>query len=319
MAYYIAGIDLGGTKIASALLDTELKVLKSEAVMTRVEAGPEGVVEQMAQEVQSLMAGIDKEALLGIGVACAGIIQPRTGKVLASPNLKWQGVPLGDMLSQRLGYPVYVNNDVNMAALGELHFGSARGAQQMVCVFVGTGIGSGIVINGHLYEGTCGLAGEAGHMTIEVNGPPCGCGNVGCWEALASGTGMARQARRAIERGEDSLLKELCGGDLDQLRVEMIAEADAKGDSLSQRLLIETGEYLGVGLANIANMLNPELIVLGGGVIRGVPKLFDLAEISMRRRAWKQASDCLRLVKARFGREAGVIGAAVLVKLAGQT
>lgn len=318
MGYYIIGIDLGGTKIASALLDTDLSIVKSDTVRTESGAGPDGVTEQMAESVQRLTADMGREVILGVGVASAGLIEPGTGNVLYSPNLNWRDVPLRSMLRDRLGLEVYVDNDVNMAALGELHFGAGQGARHMVCVFVGTGIGAGIVIDGHLYEGANGFAGEVGHTTIEWDGPPCPSGNPGCWESYASGTAMARRAREALERGEASLLRELVAGDLARLRVETIAEAERAGDALARRILEETGEYLGAGLSNLVNTLNPELIVMGGGVIRGVPQLFDLAEASMRRRSLTDAAGVVRMAKSRFGREAGVIGAGVLVKLAGK-
>lgn len=318
MGYYIIGIDLGGTKIASALLDTDLTIVKSDTVRTEPDAGPAGVVDQMAEAVQRLTCDVGREAVLGVGVASAGLIEPASGDVLYSPNLNWRDVPLRSMMRDRLGLEVYVDNDVNMAALGELHFGAGQGARHMVCVFVGTGIGSGIIIDGHLYEGANGFAGEVGHTTIAWDGPPCPGGNPGCWESFASGTAMARRAREALERGEASLIRDLVGGDLAQVRVETIAEADEQGDPLARRILEETGEYLGAGLSNLVNTLNPELIVMGGGVIRGVPQLLDLAEASMRRRSLADAAAAVRVTTARFGREAGVIGAGVLVKLAGK-
>lgn len=318
MGYYIIGMDLGGTKIASALLDTNLDVVKSDTVYTQTEAGPEGVADQMADSVARLTEGLGKEAVLGVGVASAGLVEPGTGNILYSPNLHWRDVPLKRMLSDRLHQEVYVDNDVNMAALGELHFGAGQGVRHMVCVFVGTGIGSGIVVDGHLYEGANGFAGEVGHTTIQWDGPPCPSGNPGCWESYASGTAMARRAREALEAGEASILPELVGADLSKLRVEAISEAATRGDALSNRIIEETGEYLGAGLSNLVNTLNPELIVLGGGVIRGVPQLFELAQASVRRRALTDAVSALRFSKAHFGREAGVIGAGVLVKLAGR-
>lgn len=318
MGYYIVGVDLGGTKIASALLDTNLDILKSDTVPTPATAEPADVVEEVALSVARLTEDLGREAVLGVGVASAGLVEPRTGSILFSPHLHWQDVPLRDMLKRRLGTEVYVDNDVNMAALGELHFGAGIGARHMVCVFVGTGIGAGIVVDGHLYEGAGGFAGEVGHMTIAWDGPSCPSGNRGCWESYASGTAMALRARQALENGERSILRELVKQDLDALRVEAIAEADLRDDPLARRILEETGEYLGAGLANLVNTLNPELLVLGGGVMRGVPRLFDLAEQSLRRRALPDAVASLRVARARFGREAGVIGAGVLVKLAGQ-
>lgn len=312
MGYHIVGVDLGGTKIATALLDTDLEVVARDVIPTEASRGVEAVVEQIVASVGRVGAGQDPNALLGVGVAAAGLIEPESGKVLFSPHLAWHDVPLRDMLHDRLGLEVYVDNDVNMAALGELHFGAGRGCQHMVCVFVGTGIGAGIVAQGHLYRGAHGLAGEVGHTSIAWDGPLCVCGNHGCWELFASGTAMRRRAREALDRGEASQLSTLGDG------VEALAAADRAGDALAGRIVQETGEWLGVGLANLINLLNPERIVLGGGVLRGVPQLLGLAEASARRRALPASVAALQVVPAHFGREAGVIGAGVLVKLAGK-
>ncbi len=316
--FYLVGVDLGGTKIATALTDTDCQILKYETVRTEASRGADAIVDQMIDEIRRLTDGLPKESILGIGVACAGLIEPGTGKVLYSPNLNWRDLPLKDMIARKLNYPVYVGNDVNMAALGELHYGAGIGKKHMICVFVGTGIGGGIVIDGHLYEGANGFAGEIGHATIDWDGPDCPGGNAGCWEGFASGTAMQRRALEALDRGETSMLREMLRGDPGKMRVELIAEAAAKGDALSQRLIDETGELLGAGCANLVNILNPERILMGGGVIRGVPELVDRVEAVIQRRALKDAAAAVEVVRARFGREAGVIGAAVLVKLAGK-
>jgi len=316
--YYLVGVDLGGTKIATALTDTDCQIIKYEAVRTEPARGPEPIIDQMVAEIQQITEGLPKESILGIGVACAGLIEPGTGKVLYSPNLNWRDLPLRDMIASKVHAPVYVGNDVNMAALGELHYGAGIGKKQMVCVFVGTGIGGGIVINGHLYEGANGFAGEVGHATIDWDGPDCPSGNPGCWEGFASGTAMQRRALEAMAQGEPTMLTEMIHGDESKMRVELIAEAAARGDALAQRIIAETGEMLGAGCANLVNILNPERIILGGGVIRGVPELVDMVRDVVRRRALTDAVEAMDVVKARFGREAGVIGAAVLAKLAGQ-
>lgn len=316
--YYLVGVDLGGTKIATALTDTDCQILKYETARTEASRGADAIVDQMVSEIKRLTAGLPKEAVLGVGVACAGLIEPGTGKVLYSPNLNWRDLPLKEMIESRVPPPVYVGNDVNMAALGELHYGAGKGARQMVCVFVGTGIGGGIVIDGHLYEGANGFAGEIGHTTIDWDGPDCPSGNAGCWEGFASGTAMQRRAVEALDRGEVSVLAERIAGDASKMRVELISEAAAEGDALALRIIEETGEMLGAGCANIVNFLNPERIILGGGVIRGVPQLVDLVREVVRRRALKDAVAATEIVKATFGREAGVIGAAVLAKLAGK-
>lgn len=316
--YYLVGVDLGGTKIATALTDTDCQILKYESVRTEASRGPEAVVAQMATEIQRVTEGLPKESILGIGIACAGLIEPGTGKVLYSPNLNWRDLPLKDMIESLVNPPVYVGNDVNMAAIGELHYGAGIGKKQMICVFVGTGIGGGIVIDGHLYEGANGFAGEIGHATIDWDGPECPSGNAGCWEGFASGTAMQRRALEAMARGEASMMTAMLHGDESKMRVELIAEAAAKGDALAQRIIDETGELLGAGCANLVNILNPERIILGGGVIRGVPELVDRVREVVHRRALKDAAAAVEIVRARFGREAGVIGGAVLAKLAGK-
>lgn len=316
--YYLVGVDLGGTKIATALTDTDCQILKYETARTEASRGAEAIVTQMVDEIQRLIADLPKEAVLGIGVACAGLIEPGSGKVLYSPNLNWRDLPLKEMIASKLRYPVYVGNDVNMAALGELHYGAGIGKKHMICVFVGTGIGGGIVVDGHLYEGANGFAGEIGHTTIDWDGPDCPSGNAGCWEGFASGTAMQRRATEALDRGEASLLADMIAGDPTKMRVELIAEAASRGDALAQRIIDETGEMLGAGCANLVNVLNPERIILGGGVIRGVPELVDKVRESVQRRALTDAVAAMDIVKAKFGREAGVIGAAVLAKLAGK-
>lgn len=312
MGYYIVGIDFGGTKIASALLDTDLHILKSESVPTQEANRPERVADQLVDSVARLTEGLGREAVLGVGVAGSGVIEPGSGRVLYSPALRWHDVPLGQMLRDRLRTEVYVDNDINMAALGEWQFGAAKGARDMVCVSVGSGIGAGLVLGGHLYEGANGFAGEVGHLTIDWDGPPCPCGNRGCWESYASGPAMIGRVRHELEQGARSSLAEF-----DELTVELIGEAGAEGDALAERAIAETAEYLGAGLSSLVNTLNPEVLVLGGGVIRGVPGLIEQAEASLRRRALREMCRDLDVRPASFGREAGVIGAGVLVKLAG--
>lgn len=317
--YHLIGVDLGGTKVATALLDTDLTVVARSVEATRVAEGVEGVARQVIAAVRGLTQGHPSPGLLGVGVAAAGLVEPESGRVVFSPNLGWRDAPLGDLLRAELGREVYVGNDVNMAALGELHCGAGQGARHMACVFVGTGIGAGLVLDGHLYAGAHGFAGEVGHTSIAWDGLPCPAGNPGCWEAYASGTAMARRAREALAAGAPSALRARWEADPLGVRVEDLARAVEAGDPLATRLIAETAEYLGAGLANLINLLDPERIVLGGGVIRGVPTLFELAEASARRRALPDATAAVTFRRAHFGREAGVIGAAVLVKLAGKT
>jgi glucokinase len=237
--------------------------------------------------------------------------------VFFSPNLGWRDVQLGQDLAKALKWPVYVANDVNMAALGELHYGAARGKRDVVTVHVGTGIGGGLIVNGQLYQGATGLAGELGQVSVQWNGPPCSGGNAGCAESYASGSAMIRRAQEAIAQGRDSKLKTM-NKNLNDLSVECISEAEAAGDKLAHEIIADTGEIIGTLIANVINVMNPELVVVGGGVIRGVPQLMPLIEETVKRRALTATSSGCRVVHAHFGREAGVIGATVFAKLAGQ-
>lgn len=317
MGYYLIGTDLGGTKIATALTDTDSRILKYETSPTDPKRGSEAIIGEMADSILKIAEGIPHDAVLGVGVACAGLIT-REGVVAYSPNLDWHQVPLKEMLEKRLPWKVYLHNDVNLAAVGEMHYGAAQGKQNVVCMFVGTGIGGGLILNGKLYLGSQGFAGEIGHMSIMWDGPPDFCGNPGCIESLASGTALARRARESVLEGRSSRISELAGGDPARIRVEHIAEAANAGDALALELIQHNGRLLGTGLVNMVNLFNPELIVMGGGVIRGIPQLVDIARDVVNKYALKPPAAGVEIVRAQFGREAGVIGATVLVKMAGE-
>lgn len=317
MGFYIVGTDLGGTKIATALTDTDSKILKYDTYPTHPERGAERIVEEMADSILRVTEGLPREAVLGVGVACAGLVTS-DGIVEYSPNLGWCRLPLRDLLEQRLPWKVYLQNDVNMAALGEWHYGVAKNHRHVVCLFVGTGIGGGLILDGRLYVGSQGFAGETGHTSIWWNGPLDSCGNLGCIESLASGTAMTRRARELILEGRGTRMMEIVDGSLDELRVEVIAQAAGEGDAAAREIIQTTGEYLSTAVANLINLLNPELVVLGGGVIRGIPDLIRMVREGVDRRALQAPARGVEIVEAQFGREAPAIGATVLVKLAGK-
>jgi glucokinase len=209
-----------------------------------------------------------------------------------------------------------VLNDVQAITYGECRRGVGRGTRNLVCVFAGTGVGGGIVIGGELVRGSSGNAGEFGHMTIERNGPPCSCGNRGCLEAFVGGWAIARRAREAAaaEPARAAALLRLAGGVAADLSAAVVAQAAAQGDGLARALVEETGTALGVGLAAIANALNPELLILGGGIVEGMPDLVEIAEQELRRRALAAALKPLRVVRSKLGADAGVIGAALFAR-----
>ncbi len=222
----------------------------------------------------------------------------------------WQDVPLRDIISRELGKAVYLINDANAAAVGELRYGAGREANNFIYITVSTGIGGGIIINGEIYTGSTGTAGELGHMVIDDNGPLCSCGNTGCWDMLASGTALTAEAKRLIESGANTKILEHAGGTIDKINAEVIHEAALAGDKLANRLIARNAYYLGVGLANLINIFNPEAIVIGGGLSNIGDMLLLPAYQEAERRAFKQPYQATRFALAELGRNSGVIGAA---------
>ncbi|MFQ5874760.1 MAG: ROK family protein, partial [Dehalococcoidia bacterium] len=236
---------------------------------------------------------------------------PETGVLFTSPNLPgWRGVPLRDIIEKRLGKKTFLINDANAAAIGELCFGGARGARNFLYITISTGIGGGVVIEGKIFTGAAGAAGEVGHMTIDENGPLCNCGNKGCWEALASGTALAGEARRRIQEGAGTSLLDHADGNIERVTAQVIQTAAEQGDPLAKELIAQTSYYLGVGLANLINLFNPELIVIGGGLSNMGDTLLGPAYRMAEERAFKEAYQAVRFVRAELGRNSGVLGAA---------
>jgi len=245
-------------------------------------------------------------------LAAAGAIDSDKGVITLSPNLPgWRDVPLGDIVRERYRVDVFLVNDASAAALGEHRFGAGRGVSNLILLTLGTGIGGGIIINGEMYLGACGSAAEIGHMVIDVNGPECGCGNRGCLETLASGTAVARDAVRRINQGEKSSLVAMVGGKIEDITAEKVGTAARKGDSLALDVLSRAGTYLGVGLANLVNIFNPEMIVLGGGMAELGGLFIDPAKRVVVERAFPISAGAVRIVTAQLGNEAGVYGAAI--------
>ncbi len=309
-------VDLGGTKIIAAVVLPDGKLLSRNYCLTMADKGPEIVIDRIIFAVNRAMtqAQLKGSELIGLGIAAAGILDTKKGIVTTSPNLPhWHNVPLRDILVKKLGVITYIINDANAAALGEHRFGAGRGLDNMIYLTVSTGIGGGIIVDGELYSGADGCAGELGHMTIEVNGPQCHCGNFGCLEALASGWAVAKAAITRINNGGKSSIIELADGRLESVTAETVAEAARRGDRLAADIVAEAANYLGVGLANLVNIFNPELIVIGGGLSKMGDMLLKPARKVLRERAFRLPSDTVRVVRARLGSNAGIIGAAAYV------
>jgi len=311
----ILGIDLGGSKILAAVVNPQGEMLSRDHSVTPAQEGPEAVIHEILQAARRTLkqAGITIAEVKAIGVGAPGACNPDTGIVSSSPNLPgWKDVPLRDIIARELGVETFLINDANAAALGELCFGAGRGARNLIYVTISTGIGGGIIIDGKLYSGTSGAAGEIGHMTIDVNGPRCNCGNIGCWEALASGTALAKEARRKIGEGERTAILNHAQGDIEQVTAETVHAAAQEGDALARELITRTGYYVGVGFVNLVNIFNPELIIIGGGLSNMGEMLLEPAIKVVKERAFKAAHEVVRFALPQLGLNSGVLGAAAL-------
>ncbi|MBQ6797251.1 MAG: ROK family protein [Clostridia bacterium] len=308
------GIDIGGTSIKASVVDEEMNILSRAKLRTRTGiSGQElcdDVVKAAKQSVQE--AGIELEYCEYCGVGCPGVVNPKNGRLEYSNNLGQFDVPLRDMLSEMLSMDVYVDNDANCAALGEVVAGAAKGAESALMVTLGTGLGGGIVIGGKIYPGINGVAGEIGHMVICPGGEECTCGRRGCWEAYSSATALKRQTRRAMEASPESLMWKLAPS-LDKVRGKTAFDAMRMGDAAATLVVESYIYYLGEGLTNCVNILQPEVVCLGGGVCgEGDSLLIPLREYVEKYRFGRGNIRQPRIVCAQLGNDAGVIGAAML-------
>lgn len=309
----VLSVDLGGTKILSALVDEQGKILARDQTPTPAAGDHNTVIQAILSSSKRVLAeaGIGIDSVAAASIAAAGLSDIRTGILFTSPNLPgWKDVPLRDILSKQFDKPVYLLNDARAAALGELYFGAAKGLKNFIFITISTGIGGGIIINGELYSGAAGTAGELGHMVIDDDGPLCNCGNRGCWEMLASGKALAAAAKRSIKEGVKSSITEFTDGDVEKINAQAINRAAIAGDPLAQKLISRTAYYLGVGLSNLINIFSPELIVIGGGVSNIGDRLLLPAYEEAKKRAFKQPFEATRFALAALGADSGVLGAA---------
>jgi len=313
--HWIIGVDIGGTNlVVGAVREDGHEVRGIVSEPTGAPEGPDAVVERiqaMAQGVVTTTRANDAGAeILGVGIGSPGPLDRARGLVIFTPNLRWKNMPLRDRIGTALGLPASLDNDANCAMLGEYWRGAAQGTQNAVCFTIGTGIGGGVVVGGQLVHGASDVAGEIGHITIEVNGRRCGCGNDGCLEAYASGPAIARRAVEAIEAGAISDILDRVRGELDQITAQTVFEAVEAGDALADELVRDTARYLGVGIANLLNILNPEVVVVCGGVTKAGDHLFTPLRREVARRAFRPAVEACRIVPGALPGTAGVVGAA---------
>jgi glucokinase len=304
------GVDLGGTKIAAGVVDEGGTILARRRIET-IAADASAVLAGITKVVGELHAAAP--AAVGVGVGAAGLVDSVRGVVLSAPNIALHDLHLGAMLTDRVGMPVLVDNDANVAALGEARFGAGKGVADQVMVTVGTGIGGGFVLDGRLYRGAHGFGAEVGHMVVDPNGATCACGNVGCWETVASGSALGRRAREAAGRPEARALVDVAGGDPGSITGETVGDAVLAGDPFARALVADAGRWLGLGLANLVNLLDPDLLVVGGGVAAGLGELLlEPARAAMGGYVIGPGRALPPVVQALLGNDAGLVGAATL-------
>lgn len=312
---YAVGIDIGGTKISIALGTGTGKILARREIMTGIRAKAKVCVKEIVVNLKALIgeSRIPAQKILGIGVGCPGAVNAQKGILPRSPNLPgWAGLPLAKILSQASGLPVVLANDANAAALGERFFGVGKNSKNFIYITVSTGIGGGIVINGGLYEGSGFVAGEIGHISIVPEGRKCNCGQKGCLEAYASGTAIANYVRERMTSRNTSILKFLDGNK--KVSAKQVGMAAREGDKLSIESYCEAGYYLGIGIANLLNILNPEKVVIGGGVLKSAPEVFWATMMkSAKQHAWPEAFRTVKIARSQLKGHVGDLGALALV------
>ncbi|MCL0033019.1 ROK family protein [Peptococcaceae bacterium] len=313
----IVGIDIGGTKILTVVAGMHCNVLAKVESLTNAFEGYERVIDRIVSSIYTALerAGIDVKEVCAAAACVPGPeLDVKKGVVYFAGNLNWKNVDLKEILERKLKVPVFIENDANSAALGECLFGAGQGTSDMVYVTVSTGIGCGIIINKKIYHGASDSAGEIGHMVVLPGGPACSCGNRGCLEALASGTAIARDAKELAKKGcADAVLK-AAGGEIEKINALAVAKAAKAGDGTAKEIFYRAGRMLGLGLANLVNLINPSLIVLGGGVMKSKELMWEPMEKEFYARAIKRAGQNVEIVSAELGSMSGIMGALAIAR-----
>lgn len=314
---FIVGVDVGGTAIKMALLSWEGDIIHKFQEPTPVSEGENAVIGKINRMADQLLQsqGINKSQLAGIGIGVPGPIDADTGVVQQAVNLHWKNVPLKQKLEELADLPVYVDNDANTAALGEMWRGAGQGAKEMVMITLGTGVGGGVIVNGRVVHGAQGVGGEIGHITMEpTGGPLCNCGKTGCLETYASATAIIREGKRAAETGKSEKLAQLYAQKGD-LKAKDVFDAALAGDEAAIAVIDQASFYLGLAFSHLANILNPAKIVVGGGVSAAGEFLFSRMRSEFKRFvAFPFVAESCEIVPATLGNDAGVIGAGWLVR-----
>jgi glucokinase len=318
MSKYVVGIDLGGTNVKAGIVEESTgKVVVSKSIKTNSEKGVDDTFNRIANLVNELLAekSIDKSEVKGAGLGIPGpVVNFETVTFFA--NFPWErNLNIAKILGEKLGLTVKVGNDANVITLGEVWMGAAKGYKNVLGLTLGTGIGGGIVVDGKLVEGFTGAGAEVGHIKLEAEGRLCGCGQKGCWEAYSSATGIIREAVSRLRVNKNNLLWEKINGNIDELEAKQIFDAAKEGDKFSEDIVDFAAKYLAMGIGNLLNVLNPEVIVVGGGVALAGDFLFDKVKKELEKYALSVTLDGVEIVQAALGNDAGVVGAAALLEI----
>jgi glucokinase len=315
------GVDLGGTKILAGVFGPQLRLLQTAKLSTKSSRGFDSVVDRIARCVRDAVdeADMNLKQVQAIGIGAPGAVDSETGDVIFAPNLQWKDAPLREELEKQLGIPVFVENDCTACTLG-VHEVELKGrTRNLLGVFLGTGIGGGLILDGRVHRGFNGTAGELGHMVLQVGGPKCGCGNNGCFEALASRTALFREIQQRVKAGEKTVLTEMLGDGLNDLKSGDLRKALRKGDKLVEKVVESAAEYTGIAIANLINILNPEIVVLGGGVIDALEdEMMSIITETALDYAMPGTVKGVEIIASKLGDNAGITGGAVLARARGR-
>ena len=304
---YVVGVDLGGTKIYTALVDLEGNIIKEKAVETLAFEGENAVMGRIIDTINYVIDGSEKNLIKSIGIGSPGPLDVKNGVIIENSNLPFKNFEIVKTIREAYDLPTYLDNDANVATLGEFMFGAGKGTENMVFITASTGIGGGAVINGKLFRGTTGNALEIGHTIVANEGPRCGCGNIGCAEALGSGTAIGKRAKEAVATNVETSLK-----NYENVTSKEVFKEAANGDRVAKNILETSLNYLGIAVANTITNFDPEKVVIGGGVINGGSIVLDTIRRVVGERALKTFADSCTVEKAVLGGKAGVLGAAAL-------
>jgi len=313
---HYAGIDIGATNIKFGLVDGAGQILYREQKPAMVEKGAKPLLHLITNIAENLLLRAAEEELQinWLGVGSPGVVDNLTGVIKdRCPNIPgWEGTELGAYLKEHLNTDVYIDNDANAMALGELRFGAGRRFNSAICITVGSGIGGGIIIDRQLWRGSTFSAGEIGHIVIDFNGPQCRCGNWGCLEVFCSSSALIERAKNKFKNGLSEILNDVLDGSEENLNVKKLFAAAKKGDEMALKAIEETATILGAGLSGVVNLFNPEALILGGGIVDGGAGFIEAVGAEVRRRAYPKSVENLRILKAELGNDAGFIGAGLL-------